>query len=140
MQPHVPHPHTGVELRFCQDDEYYEVHTFNQNQMKFRYRFQNVPQSSEEFLDHWLGSFYWPGMRGMCLTRVNDEGMVYVHNDYVQVQNLKGKRKGHVTDIYKLVKENFQIAPDWVERAQQAIPRIIRLGQEYGYYSDSEKD
>ena len=133
-------PHTGVELRFSQDDEHYEIHTFNQNQLKFRYRFQNVPQSPEQFLDHWLGSFYWPGMRGMCLTRVNADGMVYVHNDYVQVQNLKGKRKGHVTDIYKLVNENFHISPEWVERAREAIPRIIRLGQQHGYYSDTGRE
>lgn len=132
-------PHTGVELGFCRKDEHYELYTFNRNQIKFRYRFRDIPLTPDAFLKHWQGSFYWPGMRGMCLTRINEQGMVYVHNDYVQVQNLTGKRKGRVEDIHKLVSETFSIPPEWVDRVQEAIPRIIRLGQAHGYYPTEER-
>jgi hypothetical protein len=43
-------------------------------------------------------------------------------------------QKGQVKDIFRLVKQTFQISPEWVERAQAAIPEIILLGQERGFY------
>lgn len=130
--------HTGIELRFSRDDEHFSLHTFNRNEIKFRYKFADVPLSTEEFLKFWWDSFYWPGMRSICLTRLNQEGMVYVHNNFVQVQNLQGKQKGYVQDLKLLVKETFKISPEWVERAQAAIPELITRGQEYGYYRKKE--
>ncbi len=130
--------HTGVELIFNPEDEYFNLFTFDHSNRKWRYQFQDKPLSMDEFLDFWSGSFYWSGMRGICLTQVNHDGMVYVHNDFVQVQNLHGKQKGHVEEIFRLVSESFHIAPEWVERAQAAIPDIIRLGQEHGHYRTKE--
>ncbi len=126
--------HTGVETVFNPDDEHFYLYTFDRTDKKFRYKFRDQPLSMQEFLKHWLDSFYWPGMRGICLTRVNRDGMVYVHNDFVQVLNGQGKKKGHVRDVHLLVKETFHIEPEWVERARAAIPEIISLGRQHGYY------
>lgn len=131
--------HTGVELIFNPEDEFFNLFTFDHSNRKWRYQFQDKPLSMDEFLDYWSGSFYWSGMRGICLTQVSHDGMVYVHNDFVQVQNRQGKRKGRVEDIFRLVKESFDISPEWMERAQAAIPDIIRLGQEHGYYRIKEE-
>jgi arylamine N-acetyltransferase len=128
--------HTGVETRFNSDDENFYVNTFHDANKKFRYKFKDAPLSMQDFLQHWLGSFYWPGMRGICLSQINQNGMVYVNNDYVQVQNERGKKKGHVDNIHLLVKEEFHIDPEWVERAQAALPDIISNGQIHGYYRE----
>jgi len=128
-------PHTGVEVLFQKEYEHYEIYTFHKNNLKYRYCFIDKPLTADEFLRHWHGSFYWNGMRGICLTQVRPDGMVYVHNDYVQLQNIHGKTKGKVTDIYKLVQEQFGILPEWIERARAAIPEIIQLGKDHGYYS-----
>ncbi len=127
--------HTGVELIFHKEFERYEIYTFHKNNVKFRYHFTDKPLTTNEFLWHWHDSFYWNGMRGICLTQVRPNGMVYVHNDYVQLQNIHGKTRGKVTDIYKLVQEQFGIVPEWIERAQAAIPEIIDLGKKHGYYT-----
>lgn len=126
--------HTGIELLFKQDEETYHLYTFDQNNVKWRYQFQDKPLTLNEFLHFWSDSFYWAGMRAICLTQVKPDGMVYVNKNFVQVQNLHGKKKGHVEDIHRLVNEIFHIAPEWVEHAQSAIPDIIRLGQEQGHY------
>ncbi len=130
--------HTGVEMLFNHDDEHYYVYTFHGRDKKMRYRFRDVPLSMPQFLKYWLDSFYWPGMKGICLTQVKENGMIYVHNDYVQLQNEQGKKKGIVTDIHRLVKEAFNIEPEWIERARGAIPDIITLGQKHGYYRKRE--
>ena len=94
----------------------------------------------DQFLKHWLDSFYWPGMRGVCLTQVSRDGMVYVHNDYVQVQNEQGTQKGRVHNVHLLVRETFHIEPEWVDRARAAIPEVISLGQKFGYYQENNID
>ena len=133
-------PHTGVELVFHPADEHYHVYTFNREQLKFRYAFQDKPLEMPEFLEHWHRSFYWSGMRDICLTQVNDEGMVFVNGTFVQVQNLQGKQKGQVSDIHRLVQETFEIPPEWIDNARAALPKIIQLGQEHGYYRIRSED
>ena len=125
--------HTGVETLFDPENESYSLSTFHGGNKKFRYTFKDAPLSMQEFMLHWLDSFYWPGMRGICLSQLNQSGMVYVHNDFVQVQNEQGKQKGRVENIHLLIKETFHIEPEWIERAQAAIPDIVSLGRQYGY-------
>ena len=131
-------PHTGVELKFDPHDEFFYLFTFDQMQKKFRYKFQDRPLSTDEFLKLWWESFYLPGMKGICLTQVNEKGMIYIHNDFLLVQNLHGKQKGTVRNIEHQILETFKISPDWVERARTAIPDIIVQGQQHGYYRKSE--
>lgn len=130
--------HTGIELAFYPDDEQFYLFTFDASNKKFRYKFQDRPLSADEFLRFWWDSFYWQGMTGICLTQVNPEGMVYVHNNFMQVQNIHGKQKGTVEDIEQVIQRTFQISPDWVERARDAIPEIVTKGQDLGYYRKTE--
>ncbi len=116
--------HTGVETVFNPGDEHFYLYTFDTVNKKFRYKFRDSPLAMDEFLKYWMDSFYWPGMRGICLTQAKDDGMVYVHNDFVQVQNRQGKKKGRVQNVQLLVKEMFHIEPEWIERARAAIPDI----------------
>jgi len=126
--------HTGVEVVFNKQNENFDLYTFNAQQLKFRYTFQNKPLSLEAFLQHWHASFQWSGMRDICLSQVRQDGMVYVNGDYLQVQNTLGKQKGRVADIHKLVNEHFHISAEWVEKAHAALPLITSRGQKLGYY------
>ncbi len=132
-------PHTGVELKFNPQDEHFNLFTFDQNQKKFRYKFQDRALSADEFLNFWWDSFYWDGMKGICLTQVQEQGMIYVHNDYMLVQNLQAKQKGKVANVERRIQEFFQISPEWVERARAAIPDLVKLGQQHGYYRRIDK-
>lgn len=128
-------PHTGVELVFNPKDEYYNLYTFDSQKIKWRYCFLDNPLNTQEFIKLWLDSFYLPAMRGICLTRVNQDGMIYVHNNYIQVQNIYGKQKGKIEDLHQVILKSFGIPSEWVERAQAAIPNIISLGQQHGFYN-----
>ena len=124
----------GVELTFSPQDEQFCLATFDRTEKKFRYRFADRPVPLDEFVRLWLDSFYWPAMRAVTLSRLTQEGMIYVNKQMVQVQNTHGRQKGVVKDIHLLVKEAFGIAPEWAERAQAAIPDLIARGQEIGVY------
>ena len=132
--------HTGVELRFNKDDESYHLYTFDREEIKWRYTFMDQPLQADEFLKHWQASFYQGTMHGICMTRVQDDGMIYLHNDYLQVTSIEGKIKKKLKENYlDTVQDLFGISPQWVEEALSAIPRNKELEKELGFYSPKKK-
>ena len=60
----------GVELRRDTDSGFYNLYTFDEKEIKWRYRFQDRPTPPEEFLKHWYDSFWKPTLHGILLTKV----------------------------------------------------------------------
>jgi N-hydroxyarylamine O-acetyltransferase len=121
-------PHTGVELYFDKDTELYHLYTFNKNEKKWRYRFRVKPTPLEEFLQHWQDSFYWPGMHGICLTQMRQDGLVYIQNDFLQISDMNGKQKMRLKqNLHATIKDLFGIAPELVEQALAAIPENMAM-------------
>ncbi len=134
-------PHTGVELVFNAKDEYYHLYTFNKQQKKWRYRFQDKPVSSDDFLRHWQDSFYQGTMHGICLTKVQEDGMVYMHNDFLQITSIEGKQKRKVKEnYYGVIKDIFGFAPKIVEQAQEAMAENMKLERQLGFYKEKKVD
>jgi N-hydroxyarylamine O-acetyltransferase len=120
--------HTGIELQFDRDSEIYHLFTFDKNEKKWRYRFQDIPTSLSEFLKHWLDSFYWPGMHGICLTKVQNNGLVYVHNDFLQISTVDGKQKMRLKkNLHATIQDMFGISAELVEQALATIPQNMEL-------------
>jgi arylamine N-acetyltransferase len=128
-------PHSGVELRFDSESERYRLFTFDLNTIKLRYDFSVTPTPLPEFLGHWLASFYQGTMHGICLTQLREDQLVYLHGDYLQITNMAGKSKQHLGSEYeRTVRSLFGIAPEWLERAQEAMARNMELEQLHGLY------
>lgn len=92
----------GICLDFA--DDIYHLSTFTGNQINWRYKFENKVCPQDKFIHHWLDSFKMPSMNGICLSRQNTDGMLYVHNNYFrEVSNagVKKQRKefGWISDI-----------------------------------------
>ncbi len=127
--------HTGVEIKFDRARERYGLFTFDRQVKKLRYTFKDRPTPLEEFLQHWLGSFYQGMMHGICLTQLRPEGLVYLHDNYLQVATPDGKRKRRLKEEYpRVVSELFAIAPEWIERAQLAVAENMELEKVHGIY------
>lgn len=132
-------PHTGVELGFNPKDEYYHLYTFNRQQKKWRYRFQDRPVSSDEYLHHWQDSFYQGTMHGICLTRVKKDGMIYMHNDFLQITSIEGKQKRKVKEnYYSVIEDIFGFAPEIVEQAKEAMTENMKLERQLGFYKEKK--
>lgn len=128
--------HTGVELVFDRRTEYYHLYTIQRQEKKWRYCFQNRPVSAERFRKYWLESFYRRTMHGLCLTRVNEKGMIYLHNDYLQISTPEGKQKQRIgTDLSRRIQELFGIDPQWVEQALEKLPQNLELEKRSGLFT-----
>jgi len=135
-KPRLYHtPHTGIELLFQKQDNRYHLYTFNRQQTKWRYRFFDRPTPPEEFLKHWQASFVQGTMHNICLTRVSDQGMIYLHKDYLQVTTIEGRQKQRIKQNYSgIIQDLFGIAPEWVEQALDAIPQNLEFERRLGLF------
>jgi len=132
-------PHSGVELRFDAETGRYQLFTFDRQVIKLRYSFAAEPTPLAEFLQHWLSSFYHATMHGICLTRVQDQHLIYLHNDYLQIAGLEGKISRHLGPHYEqLVTQMFGIDSEWVERAREALVDNLQLERAYGLFSPAK--
>lgn len=128
-------PHTGVEVKFNRSLACYQLYTFDHQTIKLRYTFTDRPTPIEEFMEHWLASFYQGTMHGICLTQLRQDGLIYVHDNYLQMATAQGKRKRRLhDDYYRVVAELFAIEPELIERAQLAMAENMELEQVHGLF------
>jgi arylamine N-acetyltransferase len=113
---------TGVELRCDWQTGTYEVFTFNRQEMKWRYRFADRPVAPDEFLRHWQASFHRNSMNGLCLTRAAENGLIFIHKDFMRLTTLDSKRNVSIKNNYHAtIQQLFGIAPEYVEQALSAL-------------------
>ena len=133
--------HTGVELRFNKQDERFFLYTFDREQVKWRYQFFDRPTSPNEFLKHWQDSFYKGTMHGIVLTKIQKDGMIYMHNDYLKITSIEGQQKQRVKSNYlTVVQQSFGFDPELVEHAQEAMVSNMALERELGIFKNKKGD
>jgi arylamine N-acetyltransferase len=113
---------TGLEVSFDNEHEVYRVSTFNKREKQWRYSFSDLPVGPDTFLSHWLGSFQWNSMNGLCLNRVDRERMVYIHNHYMRQTSFEYKESMNIQSRYHAVVESvFGIEKSVLEEALAAL-------------------
>lgn len=128
-------PFSGVELVFRPEQEVYDLYTFDRSEMKWRYRFRDRPVSAETFLRHWLSSFGWSSMHGLCLTRIEKNRMIYVHKTFMRETYLGEKRNVNIKKNYHAtIREVFGIVPQLVEEALAAVEANMARERELGLW------
>ncbi len=126
---------SGVELRFDGTTATYNLFTFNKNDSRWRYRFQDRSVSSEEFLQHWLASFGWNSMHGICLTKVMKDGMLYIRKDFMRETTFSERKNFNIKRNYHAaIQENFGIDKQLVEQAQTALRENLEWKKELGLW------
>ncbi len=125
----------GVELHFNHENQSYELFTFNKNEIKWRYRFQDRPVPSEEFLQHWLKSFDLNSMHGICLTKVMNGGLIYVHKKFMRETTINGKRNFNIKRNYHTtINDIFGIDKQIIEQAQFALEENLKRERDLGIW------
>ena len=132
--------HTGVELRFDKNDERYHLYTFDQTQTKWRYRFRDCPVSHRDFLMFWQESFFKSTMHSIVMTKIKEDGMIYLHNDYLKISSIAGQHKQRLKSNYlTVIQDVFGIDPQLVEQAQEALSRNMALERKFHIFTAKEK-
>lgn len=123
-----------LELRYDHSSAKYNLFTFNKKDCKWRYRFRDRAVPSEEFLQHWLASFGWNSMHGICLTKVIKDGMIYIHKDFMRETTFSDKRNFNIKRNYHAsIHEYFGIDKQIVEQAQAALQDNLERKKSWGF-------
>jgi hypothetical protein len=131
----------GVELRFNDDTQRYDLSTFNRSENKWRYRFTDIPVSAPDFLQHWLASFNWNSMHAICLTKVRDNGILYIRKDFMRETSFNGKKNYNIKNrIHAAIHQNFGIRPEMVEQALAALQQNLDRKKASGLWIPRKQD
>jgi len=131
---------SGVELRFHPSSAAYDLFTFNKKESKWRYRFRDRAVPSDEFLQHWLASFAWNSMHGICLTKVMKDGMLYIHKNFMRETTFSDKKNFNIKRNYhSAIHENFGIGKQIIEEAQAALQNNLEKEKELGLWVSKRK-
>ncbi len=126
---------SGVELVFQANSDRIELYTFNRHQKKWRYRFQDKPVSADTFLDHWLSSFHWNSMHGLCLTKLEKDRMVYIHKTFMRETTFDRKVNTNIKNrVHESIHGIFGIDPVLVEQALEAVKINMEREREMGLW------
>ena len=126
---------SGVELVFRPEREEVDLYTFDETQTKWRYRFRDRPVPQEEFLDHWLSSFTWNSMHGLCLTKVEKGRMIYVHKTYMRETSFGERKNTNIKRNYRAtIRRVFGIDPELVSQALAALEANMKRERELGLW------
>ena len=131
---------SGVELRYDPETGYYNLFTFDEKEIQWRYRFQDRPVSPEEFLKYWEASFWQPTLHGILLTKVKKEGLIYIHKTFMRETTFHARRNFNIKKNYHAaIQEAFGIDPQMVEQAQAALEENLARERELGLFTPNRK-
>ena len=127
---------TGVELQFDKRQNRYHLFTFSQNEKKWRYSFEDKPVIPENFIIHWQESFVRNSMHGLCLIKVNEDGLIYIHKNFMRETNFTGKKNYNIRQNYhETIKSIFGIKQELVEQAHAALEGNLQRERDLGLFS-----
>lgn len=121
--------HAGVELRDGDAPLHYDIYTFTNNNFQWRYAFADLPVSDEDFLKHWLDSFSWNGMNGLCLTQARKDSLIFIHKYFMRETTPRSKHNFSLKrNREQTIQKIFDIPPQIVEEAEAAVQqRMARI-------------
>jgi len=121
-------------LAYDPEDHRYSLKTVEGNQIKWRYSFRKEPTEPNDFRRYWEDSFHWMTMHGICLSKRDENGFVYLHNHYLKRVSATDDFKGNIrTDISEIVNNWFGIPPEIVRQAEKALLENLRHDRELGF-------
>ncbi len=126
--PQVARPDTAkVALVYQPDENRYHLFTTANGQRKWRYSFGDQPTPSAEFLQHWQASFQRNSMHGICLTKVQKDGLIYIHKHFMRTTDSNGKKNYNIRNQYhQTIQTIFGIDEQWVEHALVALAENLK--------------
>ncbi|MBI2092482.1 MAG: arylamine N-acetyltransferase [Deltaproteobacteria bacterium] len=101
---------------------YYNIATSQLGQIKPRYLLKDTPVPPEQFLQFWKDSFSWPMMKHLLITRLSENGYLYLRDDFVRHTTSDSKKQEHIRQNYdKRITELFGLSPKIVKEASEII-------------------
>ncbi|NOZ60250.1 MAG: hypothetical protein GXO74_01075 [Calditrichaeota bacterium] len=130
----------GVELVFNPQLDCYQLVTFNKEKMTWRYNFQDRACPKDEFVKHWEASFTKPSMHGICLTKLEKDGMIYIHKNFMRHTTFSDKKNFNIrANYHSTIRSIFGIDEEFVEQARLALKFNLETEQKMGLFIPRKK-
>jgi arylamine N-acetyltransferase len=124
----------SVSLIYEPTTDRYVLWTTGNKKLKRRYSFTNVPTGMGDFQNYWEQSFHWMTMHGICLAKRDESGFTYLHNHYLKRSGSDLYYKGNFNEgIAVMARKYFEISPDVVRQAEQALRDNLYFDKELGF-------
>jgi len=145
MNPEKPRiyrtPTTGIELQFNHELGCFQLFTFNKDQITWRYNFLDCPCPPDEFLAHWQASFTKPSMHGICLTKIQKDGYIFIHKNFMRETTFTSKKNYNIRENYhQMIHDVFGINKQLIERAKAALDINLAKEREFGIFKPQRKN
>lgn len=128
-------PYSGIKLTYNKIHKIYNLHTFNNQVIKWRYKFLNKPIPDNIFLDYWLSSFQWNSMNAICIATVIENQMVYIHKNYMRKTTYEGKKNFNLKkDYLGTISGLLKINPQIIEEALEALMKNKEIRKDRGLW------
>jgi len=128
-------PHAGVELVFNEDLQKYQLFTFNKENTTWRYNFVDRPCPPDGFLQHWQASFTKSSMHGICLTKIQKDGYIFIHKNFMRETTFFSKKNFNIKNNYHYtIHHIFGIDKQLIEQAQEALDRNMAMERKLGIF------
>ncbi len=116
-------------LRIVHDPDKRRIYLFTENKgvEKWRYRLKIEPLSMERFKELWLRTFRFNMMESILITKVSEEGQLYLRNQSVQRVNRQQRIRSRVDQDYSgEVSRLFSLPSGLVDEAREFITHTER--------------
>ncbi len=128
-------PFSGIKLSFDENNNSYNLYTFNNKNIKWRYKFIDKSVPEKEFLEYWVSSFNWNSMNAICIATVIDEKMVYIHRTFMRETTFYGKKNYNLKRKFSETISNLlKIDHQKIEEAMEAVEKNKIIKQEQGIW------
>jgi len=93
------------------------------------------PCPPEEFLEHWQSSFIKPSMHGICLTKIQNDGYIFIHKNFMRETTFTSKKNFNIRQNYhQTIHDIFGIDQQLIEQAQAALEMNMAKERELGIF------
>jgi arylamine N-acetyltransferase len=100
-------------------DGAYYLSTLEPEGEKFRYKLHPESVTQTDFFDYWKDSFSWGMMHSLVITKVTEEGRLYVHDRYYRMITRDGKHGKKIKDNLDITMSDISgISLDLIRRAR----------------------
>lgn len=114
-------PHAVVEI-VSEGSGSYSLWTDDATGRKRRYGFRNRPVADEDFEGYWEASFGKATLNNICLTRMTDQGHLYLRKDFFKLSSRDSVDKHRIAGgVERLIRDEFGIAEEWTARAREIL-------------------
>ena len=93
--------------------------------MRWRYAFDDIPVSENEFFQYWRASFFAKSMNHLCISRVSEDRQAFFAGDFMRVTTPVSKTNINVKkEAHKKVREVFGIEEKIFFEAREALESL----------------